>query len=142
MGGRSERHSGLGQVRAPYRSAHIFFSSAVPPLVLDAIRSCPLLVGALRSLKEVRAVGPHLQPDNVGALARYPGATLSCNLTALHVYMTLLSQQKVACKVMGAGYKLLQDLVPRSGLAPGGSLLRPSVHADAVACPVQAACWA
>lgn len=49
--------SGLGQVRAPYRSAHIFFSSAVPPLVLDAIRSCPLLVGALRSLKEVQTCG-------------------------------------------------------------------------------------
>ncbi|KAK9826197.1 hypothetical protein WJX81_006806 [Elliptochloris bilobata] len=41
------------KVRAPYRSAHIFFSSAVPPAVLDAIRACPLLIGALRSLKEV-----------------------------------------------------------------------------------------
>ena len=132
---------GLGQVRAPYRSAHIFFSSAVPPLVLDAIRSCPLLVGALRSLKEVRTMGPQLQPDNVGALARYHGATLSCNLTALHE-MTVLSQQKVTCKVTGIGYKLLQDLVPRSGLAPDGSPLRPSVHADAVVCLVQAACWA
>ena len=54
-----------GQVRAPYRSAHIFFSSAVPPHVLDAIRGCPLLVGALRSLKEVRTAGPHPQPTEL-----------------------------------------------------------------------------
>ena len=66
VGARSKVAFWLGQVRAPYRSAHIFFSSAVPPLVLDAIRSCPLLVGALRSLKEVRVMGPHSQPGKVG----------------------------------------------------------------------------
>ena len=66
----------LGQVRAPYRSAHIFFSSAVPPLVLDAIRSCPLLVGALRSLKEVRSMGPQSQHAGMTAI--------SCSLKAQH----------------------------------------------------------
>jgi len=66
------------QVRAPYRSAHIFFSSPVPPVVLEAIRSCPLLVGALRSLKEVRAAAPRVRrppgPQRLGRRACGPGA--------------------------------------------------------------------
>ena len=36
-----------------YKSAHVFFSSRVPPGVLTEIRSCPGLTARLRTLKEV-----------------------------------------------------------------------------------------
>lgn len=37
-----------------YKTAHIFFSSHVPPGILTEIRNCSQLTACLKSLKEVR----------------------------------------------------------------------------------------